>query len=249
MTEKNGFATTDPEQPEEEPRLLEIVRNYAYIDHYLNMLVDDVYGQPVDHSHTAWAVDALSGMLPTGTASVLDVGCGHGFLAETFRAVGIDWNGVTLGDDFVVCETAGLPVYHADQSFLPFEDNQYDLVFARHILEHSPMPLLTLMEWRRVSKDYLLLVSPAPDYWGYRGQNHYSIAPKEQLRWWLERAGWRIIKEEVMNMNTGVFLVHWREELVKAGHLDPNKKETHFPAESKDVEYRFLCRHGEEVVR
>lgn len=224
-------------------------RNWSYFDRYLDNLRFDVYGQPEDHSHTAWAVDALNGMLPTGTASVLDVGCGHGFMYPVFTSLGISWSGVTLGDDAEACRQAGYPVYENDMSFLPFEEKTFDLVFARHVLEHSPFPLLTLMEWRRVSKKYLILVSPAPAYWGWRGKNHYAVAPKEQLNWWLLRSGWAVIKEEIMNNNSPVFLTHWREELVKRGHLDPAKKDTYFPPESKDVEYRFLCRRGEEVTQ
>lgn len=223
-------------------------RDWKHIETYLDKLQSDIYGQPTDHSHTAWAIDALNGMLPTGTASVLDVGCGHGFLFETFNSIGIEWAGVTLGDDAVVCREAGYPVYANDMSFLPFDDKSFDLIFARHVLEHSPFPVLTLMEWRRVSKDFLILVSPAPAYWGVKGVNHYSVAPKEQLRWWLERSGWRVIKEEVMTNNSPIFLTHWRAELVKVGHLDPAKQSTHFPPESKDVEYRFLCRRGKEIT-
>ena len=247
MTEKDGSLTTKDVNAKIGKAKPEGGR-WVYVDKYINNLHGDIYGQPTDHSHTAWAVDALSGMVPTGTASVLDVGCGHGFLQATFESVGIAWSGVTLGADYEICRQAGLPVYEADQSFLPFEDHTFDLIFARHILEHSPMPMLTLMEWRRVSSNYLLLVSPAPEYWGYRGKNHYSMAPKVQIRWWLERAGWQVLREEVMSNNSGIFLVHWREELVKRGHLDPGKAGTHFPPDSYDVEFRFLCRKGNEVL-
>lgn len=253
MTEENGSAITEEQSKAIEEKIEKVQQQqtsgkWVYVDKYLTNLRGDIYGQPTDHSHTAWAIDAMSGMIPTGTASVLDVGCGHGFLRATFENVGIQWSGVTLGPDYEVCHQAGMAVYEADQTFLPFEDKTFDLIFARHILEHSPMPILTLMEWRRVSSKYLLLISPAPDWWGYRGKNHYSIAPKEQIRWWLERSGWRVLHEEVMNTSSGIFLHHWREELVNAGHLDPNKANTHFPAESKNVEYRFLCKRGEEVL-
>lgn len=214
---------------------------------HLARLRKDVYEQPPDPGHTSWALDGLTELLPNGVQTVLDVGCGQGFMKPLFEEDGVVWEGVTLGDDFKVCAENGLAVHEADVSFLPLPANSYDLVFARHILEHSPCPVPALMEWRRVSKRYLILIAPAPEYWGYKGQNHYSVAPKEQLHWWLERAGWSCIKETVFTNHNPLFLKQWRQELIKHGHLRGGGAEAHFPEEPQEVEYRFLCQMGEEV--
>ena len=215
---------------------------------YLADLRKDVYKQPPDPGHASWALDGLNELLPDDNHTVLDVGCGQGFMKPLFEEEGMFWEGVTLGEDFKVCVENGLAVHEADVSFLPFADDSYDLVFARQILEHSPCPVPALMEWRRVSKWYLILIAPAPEYWGYRGQNHYSVAPKEQLKWWLERAGWNCIQETVFTNHHPLFLKRWRQELIKYGHLKGGGAEAHFPEEHQDVEYRFLCQIGEEVL-
>ena len=44
---------------------------------------------------------------------------------------------------------------NADYNFLEYPDNSFDLVFSRHSLEHSPFPVLTLMEWYRVARDFM----------------------------------------------------------------------------------------------
>lgn len=225
-----------------------MTRDYTHFDRYLDDLAKDIYAQPPDHSHTAWAKDALKGMVPQEVKNVLDVGCGQGFLAGVFQAEEISWEGVTLGPDVDVCKANNMPIYEADVSFLPMADDAYDLILARHILEHSPFPVLTLMEWRRVSRKFLLLIAPAPDYWGWKGKNHYSMADKPQLRWWLERAGWKVIKEVVFSNNHEIYLKHWRQELINAGHLKADRARTHFPPTTQDIEYRFLCVADEEVA-
>lgn len=58
------------------------------------------------------------------------------------------------------------------------------------------MPLLTLMEWARVSKNWLGLVLPAPEWYTYTGHNHYSVMNMEQIKNLLGVAGWNIMWEE-----------------------------------------------------
>ncbi len=219
------------------------IRNFKNFRKYIKKLSKDIYPQPPDVSHTEWAIDALLDLLPEDVNSVIDMGCGQGFLMPYFKAKNIAWEGVTLGDDYRVCKEKDLPVHDADITFLPFVDSSYDLIFARHVLEHSPCPVPTLMEWRRVSKKYLILICPAPDYWSYRGKNHYSVAPIQQLKWWLERSGWAIINETVFYNQNRIFIKHWRKDLEAEGHPAP-----HLPPTTVPVEYRFLCEIGEEVL-
>lgn len=198
----------------------------------------DIYAQPEDSGHTAWGTSAILNLLPyaPGFRTVLDVGCGEGMFAPVFAKAGKTWSGVTLGPDFQTCFDAGLLVYSADMSDLPFPDRSYGLVFARHVLEHSPFPILTLMEWHRVAKRYLMLVAPAPAYWGWIGRNHYSICQEEQLVWWLARAGWAVKERQYLRSTDEQFLTHWRAAFGKAGDAAPKEG-----PEDMIVEYRFLC--------
>ena len=225
------------------------MRDYTNFNQYLDRLVDDIYAQPPDESHAAWAMDGMSGMLPSDVKNVLDVGCGQGFCKYIFDKSGVDWTGVTIGADYDVCVANYLTVLNLDMTFLSgIRDASYDLVFARHVLEHSPFPILTLMEWRRVAKTNLILIAPAPAYWKYRGKNHYSVATKEQIQWWLQRAGWKPVIEETFNNSHPLFLKYWRQELIKAEHLLADDASEHFPQHAEDVEYRFLCTKAEEIT-
>lgn len=228
------------------------MRNYEQIDRYLTELLQDTYPQPPDPGHTAWAMQAVLSLCMSvkGIKSVLDVGCGHGFLAGAFHELGINWTGVVIGEDYEACKNKGLKVHNMDMSFLDFEDDSFDLIFARHVLEHSPMPIITLMEWRRVSRGYLCLVAPAPHYWGVRGKNHYSIVGKLILEWWLERSGWEIRKQEEMTTRSYAFLKHnevYQDALENKGHGAAQEVlEENYP--EGPVEYRYFC-YKSEMVR
>jgi hypothetical protein len=53
------------------------------------------------------------------------------------------------------------------------------------------------MEWARVSKNWLGIVLPAPEWYTYKGQNHYSVMNLEQVRNLLDVAGWNILWERI----------------------------------------------------
>lgn len=140
-------------------------------------------------------------------------------------------------------------------TFLPFDDNEFDLIFARHVLEHSPFPIITLMEWHRVAKKkgWMCLVAPAPHYWLSGGRNHYSIVPLKNLEWWLRRSGWEPVHYLAFDNRMRSFLKHLevlppdlrkksRDEILLEG------KEIIGRYPEGPVEYRIICRSGEEVT-
>ena len=83
-----------------------------------------------------------------------------------------------------------------DFNFLEHPDKSFDLIFSRHSLEHSPFPLLSLMEWHRVARNWLILVLPTPRSFPLGGRNHYGIMSASQARFLLERAGWARLWED-----------------------------------------------------
>lgn len=46
---------------------------------------------------------------------------------------------------------------------LPFKDNEYDFVLSSHVLEHIFDPIGALKEWRRVAKQYVVVIVPHRD--------------------------------------------------------------------------------------
>jgi SAM-dependent methyltransferase len=227
------------------------MRDYGKFDSYLNLLSADIYTQPPDKGHTAWAIEAINTLctIPQNISSVLDVGCGQGFLADAFRDIELSWTGVTLGEDYFIAKKKKLRVQNSDMTFLPFKDNTFDMVFARHTLEHSPFPIITLMEWKRVCKGWLTLIAPAPDYWGWKGKNHYSVMALPQLEWLLARSGWNPIHTITFTNRDPTFIQHWKvyQDANFAG--DSEKIAEVFEQNPEvDVEYRILCEMAEPAL-
>ena len=143
-----------------------------------------IYAEPVAEPHITITNEIVSMMFNQGLVSkgakVLDVGCGTGQALDLFIRGGADAVGITLGaDDLQSCRDKGLPVHEMDQNNLDFPDDHFDLVFARHVLEHSPIPLFTLFEYRRVLRrgGWVYVEVPAPDTFAHHewNVNHYSV--------------------------------------------------------------------------
>ena len=176
-----------------------MTRDYKHIDQHLNKLLGEVYPQPDDPGHTRMAqkvIDQWASRMTT-CHSVLDVGCGTAFCQPMFENWGMSYEGICLGEDYLVGKELGRNVKRMDFNFLEYEDESFDLVFSRHSLEHSPMPILSLMEWRRVAKNWLGLILPAPEWYTYKGQNHYSVMNLDQINNLLDMSGWRLLWQEV----------------------------------------------------
>jgi hypothetical protein len=153
------------------------MRNYEHIDKYLDQLAGDLYPQPPDPGHTALAnevIDHWMSRMPV-VKTVLDVGAGQGFCQPMFEKWGVDYTGIALGPDVIPAFNAGYNVKLMDFNFLDYPDKSFDMIFSRHSLEHSPMPILSLMEWSRVCKGWLGVVLPAPEHYTFEGLNHYSV--------------------------------------------------------------------------
>lgn len=208
------------------------MRDYSNFEKYLNQLGGDIYPQPPDPQHTAWAKYAIDTISPRA-GSVLDVGCGVGFCGNLFKDIGVvDWTGVTLSQEDIknsVCE----PIHKMDASFLAFEDQSFDMIFARHILEHSPMPLLTLMEWHRVSRQYLLLILPDPDFWGDHGTNHYYVLPRNNWLSLIEHSRWSVLQYAELTTNHKVFIDNYLPEI-------KDRSKAVYPGRRKILEQIYL---------
>jgi SAM-dependent methyltransferase len=177
------------------------MRDWTRHDQYVNKLYDDIYPQPEDGGHTKFAQQVIDRWMSKMTTchSVLDVGCGTGFCQDIFEKWGVQYEGVCLGEDYLEAIDQKRNVKRMDFSFLDYPDNSFDMIFSRHSLEHSPMPLLTLMEWRRVGINWLGLVLPTPDWYTVRGRNHYSVMYLDQIKHLLDTAGWNLLWEHTDN--------------------------------------------------
>lgn len=130
---------------------------------------------------------------------ILDIGCGQGPALKIFKENRIDAVGITLNDEDVsICRSKGFEVYKMDQSFLEFKEEEFDGIWARHVLEHSFMPYFTLNEYRRILKqDGILYIEvPAVDtiFKHETNPNHYSILTENMWFNLLHKSGFEILE-------------------------------------------------------
>ena len=93
-------------------------------------------------------------LIPPG-ASVLDVGCGDGFISELlqFRRPDVRVRGV----DVLVRKHTHVPIQIFDGHHLPFEDSAFDVVMFSDVLHHTVDPSILQREARRVVREYVLI--------------------------------------------------------------------------------------------
>lgn len=190
------------------------MKDYLKIDKYLAELDSDVYSQPLDEVHRnqtravfyTW-ISYLAQSKKVKTA--IDIGCGQGVAFEYFEMFKINFVAITLGEDFEYCKAnlGRQNVFEMDMHFLDFPDENFDLVYARHILEHSAMPLLALMEWHRVAKQYAVIVVPHHEHVIQGGKNHYYMLNPIQWGVLFKRAGWELEKEDYCDPSEFRFLL------------------------------------------
>jgi 2-polyprenyl-3-methyl-5-hydroxy-6-metoxy-1,4-benzoquinol methylase len=105
-------------------------------------------------------------------ASVLDVGCGEGVLAQRWarrlpqaRLVGLDLEEESIQAGWAAHQAPNLEyrVMHGPE--LPFADGEFDLACAIEVLEHVPDPQRTLAEMARCARAHLLVSVPREPLW------------------------------------------------------------------------------------
>jgi SAM-dependent methyltransferase len=172
-------------------------RDFGRFDAFLNKICTDVYPEPPSEPHISITRQAigdlhLHGLIRSGMR-VLDVGCGQGLALEVFRELGMDAVGITLGADCEVCRQKGFTVLPMDQNFMTFADASFDLLWCRHVLEHSIAPAFTLSEYYRVTAPggLIYIEVPAPDTSAHHeaNANHYSVLPMSAWQNLFARAG------------------------------------------------------------
>jgi SAM-dependent methyltransferase len=149
---------------------------------FMARIASETYPEPCTDMHSYITKLVLDGLIPQlpPEAHVLDVGCGQGPALRIFRERGINAVGIALNEEDVqACTANGHNVIRMDQNDLDFPDDGFDLVWARHVLEHSIAPFWTLSEFHRVLKPggILYVEVPAPETacCHETNKNHYSV--------------------------------------------------------------------------
>lgn len=136
----------------------------------------------------------------------LDIGCGNGQFIINMNSLGWQFEGVEFNPLGVkVCRKAGLKVFHGELHAAKFEDNTFDLVSARHLIEHIPDPNRFINEIARILKKKGRLIIDTPNsealgrnwfgtYWfANEVPRHLILFNPKNLTLLIERHGLRLV--------------------------------------------------------
>jgi SAM-dependent methyltransferase len=183
------------------------MRDYARLDSFFNDRESEIYPEVPSEPHLTITRSVIMGLYNDGLMGsdqrVLDVGCGQGIALDIFQRLGLRAVGITLGADLLTCRARGLDVHPMDQNFMDFNDGEFDLLWCRHVLEHSVAPAFTLSEYRRVTRPngLVYIEVPAPDTSAHheRNPNHYSVLPASAWCGLFSRAGLVVTRSIAFN--------------------------------------------------
>ncbi len=152
---------------------------------------DKTWLRTYDESWNHWAEQDLSeldiqrirALIPQGS-SLLDAGCGDGYLLEKLKdkvdnAAGVDLSSVALKK---AAERTGVNVRYV-QSFLesmPFKTGSFDIVVCAHTLEHVRDLKKSVNELKRITAKILAVLVPVQEYRLYTEDYQLHFFREEQ---------------------------------------------------------------------
>lgn len=175
-------------------------RELESFKNFLDVVRNHIYSEPETQLHNSVMDEIIPKIIREHGmhGPLLDVGCGNGGAMERMQNLGLtDLTGLTLStDDADAARAKGFHVDEIDMSFTEYADTQFAWLFVRHALEHSPFPLLTLLEFYRIlaqgGKAYIEMPSPKCSRLLEAYDNHYSIMGMRQWSELMKRAGFKI---------------------------------------------------------
>ena len=166
-------------------------------------------------SRTAWE-RVRHFLQPTEGKSVLDIGCADGFAMRMFMEEGFaEATGITCSREDAheanergmrnVCVLDMHEIGDLRDEFVPQKVGELDLVWARHVLEHSPIPLFVLQEIHSIlrpgtGKLYVEVPDPATACHHCANVQHFSCFGREGWEGLFDKAGFTPLDTFVFNV-------------------------------------------------
>lgn len=169
--------------------------------------------------------------VPDKDSKILDIGCGKpDFLLKCYekfgcRVFGLDFN--AAGWENKAEKYAKINLTAGEISDLPL-DEKFDFVTMWHYLEHDYNPVETLRSLLEKSHRKTVLIIEVPDFdsdsrrffgefWaGYHTPRHISVFSENNLRFLLEKTGWKIIETNRYG-TLDAYVLYWLSRMEQKG--------------------------------
>ena len=132
------------------------------------------YDRPTDMNMPS--IKYLVSMFDKDAKTLLDVGCGRGFLLNYIgENTGLKTTGCDLYDNVATLKNSD---YKKGTIYkLPFEDNSFDVVTCSHTIEHLRELPEAIKELKRVARKKLIIVTPSQRYYFFTMDLHLNFYP------------------------------------------------------------------------
>ncbi len=132
------------------------------------------YDRPTDCSQIS--IDKMIASFRKDAKTLLDVGCGRGYVLNQMVKTGLTLNGLDVKDN-VPLENG---TYHKGTiTKMPFADKQFDIVVSTHTIEHLVDLNSAISELKRVCAKQLIIICPKQRYYYYTLDLHLNFFPEE----------------------------------------------------------------------
>lgn len=125
-----------------------------------NKIVYDKFDwSKIDYDLIKGKVDKINQTILNDVESIIDIGCGNGIITNV---LGQKYNVTAIDRSEQALKYVKTEKVQASSDCIPFDDNQFDMVFSSELLEHLPDEILkgTITEFKRLSKKYIFITVP-----------------------------------------------------------------------------------------
>ncbi len=174
---------------------------------FIDQSMTEIYDEEFYKMHNDWEkeyrfiANELNAM--TNPGSVLDLGCGNGYLLKTFAEKGKKIKGID--GSFNAINSIQYPLrenFHQKDLRQPLYVGRYDLVICSEVAEHLEEQYADLLidNICRSSKRYIFFTGATPEQTG--GVNHVNL---QQHEYWIEKFsnhGFHLLKKQTAQLRT-----------------------------------------------
>jgi len=103
--------------------------------------------------------------------SLLEIGCGRCETLNKFKELKLNVTGLDVSKEAIsFSDGVVVKICNIEKQKIPFEDNTFDIIFSKSLIEHLSEPDNFLKESRRVLKKNGILITMVPDW-----ESNYKI--------------------------------------------------------------------------